>query len=116
MRPDLIAPAVADCGSGRLVGCLSAASFRMPTPYNYGNAGRNLVTGPGLLDVDFSLLKNFPLHTERARLQLRLEAFNAFNTPSFSNPGATFGTSTFGSIDSTLIPNRQVQIAAKIIF
>lgn len=116
MRPDLIAPAVADCGSGRLVGCLSAASFQMPMPYNYGNAGRNLVTGPGLLDVDFSLLKNFPLGTERVKLQLRLEAFNAFNTPSFSNPGATFGTSTFGSIDSTLIPNRQVQIAAKIIF
>ena len=76
-----------------------------------------IVTGPGSgPDVDFSLFKNFPLGTERVKLQLRVEAFNVFNTPSFSNPSATFGTATFGSIDSTLIPNRQVQVAAKIIF
>jgi hypothetical protein len=47
---------------------------------------------------------------------LRGEAFNVFNTPSFTNPSATFGTATFGSIGSTLIPNRQLQVAAKIIF
>lgn len=116
MRPDLIAPVTANCGSGHLVGCISASSFRMPVPFNYGNAGRNLVTGPGLTDVDLSLFKNFPLHTERAKLQLRLEAFNVSNTPSFNNPASTFGTATFGSIDSTLIPNRQVQVAAKILF
>jgi hypothetical protein len=116
MRPDLVAPAVADCGSGHLVGCLSASSFQMPVPYNYGNAGRNLVTGPGLVQFDLSVFKTFPLVTERAKLQLRLEAFNAFNTPWFNNPAATFGTSTFGSIDSTLIPNRQVQVAGKITF
>jgi hypothetical protein len=116
MRPDLIAPAVANCGSGRLVGCISAASFALATPFNYGNAGRNILTGPGLVQTDLSLFKNLPLGTERVRLQLRGEAFNVFNTPSFSNPASNFGTATFGSIGSTLIPNRQVQVAAKIIF
>jgi hypothetical protein len=116
MRPDLIAPVTANCGGGHLVGCISASSFRMPVPFKHGNAGRNLVTGPGLTEVDLSLFKNFPLHSERAKLQLRLEAFNVSNTPSFNNPASTFGTSTFGSIDSTLIPNRQVQVAAKILF
>ena len=47
MRPDLIAPAVADCGSGRLVGCLSAASFRMPVHSTMATQDVNL-TGPVL--------------------------------------------------------------------
>ncbi len=115
-RPNLIAPATADCNGDHLVGCISTASFTALTPFTYGNAGRNIVTGPRLIQTDLSLFKNFPLVGERVRLQLRLEAFNVFNTPSFSNPSATFGTSTFGSITSTLIPNRQVQIAAKILF
>jgi hypothetical protein len=114
-RPDLIAPAKADCGSGRLVGCITASSFAMPVPYNYGNAGRNIIRGPGLVLTDLSLFKNLPL-TERVKLQLRGEAFNVFNTPSFSNPNSTFGTATFGSVGSTFMPNRQVQVAAKIIF
>lgn len=115
-RPDLIAPATANCGAGRLVGCITASSFAIPAPYNYGNAGRNILRGPGLALTDLSVFKNFPLGTERARLQLRGEAFNVFNTPSFNNPSSTFGTTTFGSIGSTLMPNRQIQLAAKIIF
>jgi hypothetical protein len=115
-RPDLIAPAVANCGGGHLVGCITAGSFAIPAPYNYGNAGRNILRGPGLALTDLSVFKNFPLGTERARLQLRGEAFNVFNTPSFSNPNSTFGTAPFGSIGSTLMPNRQIQVAAKIVF
>jgi hypothetical protein len=115
-RPNLIAPAVANCNGGHLVGCISAGSFTIPLPFTYGNAGRNIVKGPGLVETDLSLFKNLPLRAEHSRLQLRLEAFNVFNTPSFSNPAAVFGTSTFGSIGSTLIPNRQVQVAAKILF
>ena len=99
-----------------LVGCLPVASFAMPVPFNYGNAGRNILTGPGLVQTDLSMFKSLPLGAEREKLQLRGEAFNVFNTPSFSNPSATFGTATFGSIGSTLIPNRQVQVAAKIVF
>jgi hypothetical protein len=115
-RPDLIASATANCGNGHLVGCISAASFAIPAKYTYGNSGRNTLNGPGLVSTDLSLFKDFKLAKERARLQLRLEAFNIFNTPSFANPAAVFGTAVFGSITSTLFPNRQVQLAAKIIF
>jgi len=115
-RPDLIAPASANCGGANLANCITTSSFAIPAPYNYGNAGRNILRGPGLVLTDLSLFKNIPLATERVRLQLRGEAFNVFNTPSFSNPNSTFGTATFGSIGSTLMPNRQVQVAAKIIF
>src|SRR5437667_7714240 len=115
-RPNLIAPAVADCGHTHLVGCITASSFTVAAPFTYGNAGRNIVKGPGLTETDFSVFKNLPLGTERARLQLRFEFFNLFNTPSFTNPTAVFGTATFGNINSTLIPNRQFQVAAKILF
>jgi hypothetical protein len=115
-RPDLIAPATANCGNGHLVGCISAASFAIPAKYTYGNAGRNILKGPGFVSTDLSLFKNFELGTERAKLQLRLEGFNIFNTPSFANPAAVFGTATFGSMTSTLFPNRQIQLAGKIMF
>jgi hypothetical protein len=117
MRADLIAPVKADCGAGRLVNCIPTAAFAVPRPYNYGSSGRNILNGPGLVQTDFSVFKNFPLGGDGAkRVQLRAEAFNVFNTPSFGNPSATFGTATFGSIGSTLIPNRQIQVAAKILF
>jgi hypothetical protein len=115
-RPDLIAPAAANCGADHLTNCITASSFRMPAAYTYGNAGRNTLKGPGLATTDLSLFKNFPLAGEHARVQLRLEGFNIFNTPTFGNPAATFGTATFGSIGSTLIPNRQIQLAGKVMF
>jgi hypothetical protein len=115
-RPNLIAPATANCGDGHLTGCISASSFAVAAPFTYGNAGRNIVKGPGLFATDFSVFKNVPLKTERAHLQFRFEFFNIFNTPSFNQPTAVFGTATFGNIGSTLIPNRQFQVAAKILF
>jgi Carboxypeptidase regulatory-like domain/TonB dependent receptor len=115
-RPNLIAPASANCGDGHLVGCISTSSFAVAAPFTYGNAGRNIVKGPGLVSTDFSVFKNVPLKTERAHLQFRFEFFNIFNTPSFNLPTAVFGTATFGNIGSTLIPNRQFQVAAKILF
>ena len=115
-RPNLIAPASANCGGGHLIGCITGSSFSVAAPFTYGNAGRNIVKGPGLATADFSVFKNVPLATERAHLQFRFEFFNVFNTPSFNQPAAVFGTATFGTIGSTLIPNRQFQLAAKIIF
>jgi hypothetical protein len=114
-RPNVVGVATADCGRGHLTNCISSAAFTLPTQYTYGNAGRNLLYGPGLVNFDFSVFKSFPVR-ERARVQLRGEFFNLFNTPSFSNPSATFNTSAFGTISSTSNNNRQVQVAAKFLF
>ena len=114
-RPNLVHSATANCGDGNLTNCIDASAFTLPTQYTYGNAGRNILRGPGLVNVDFSLFKNFHL-TERFNLQVRGEAFNLTNTPGFSNPNSTFNTSTFGSITSTANNNRQVQLGAKILF
>jgi hypothetical protein len=87
---------------------------------------RNSVRGYDYWDVDMGLSKYFAL-TERARLQLRAEAFNLFNHTNFSDPNTSLPNlgntvtlnsttaGTFGEIDSTL-PARTLQVAGKIIF
>ena len=87
----------------------------MPTPYNYGTAGRNMLRGPGRINFDASLFKDIPL-TERVKFQFRTEFFNLFDTPAFNNPNGTFMTSSFGNIGSTAANNREIQFAGKIIF
>lgn len=66
---------------------------------------RGIVRGPGFINNDMSLSKYFRLHGENHRLQLRAEAFNAFNHVNFGNPTTTGGLSTalpntFGEITS----------------
>jgi outer membrane receptor protein involved in Fe transport len=82
-----------------------------------GTAGRNLITGPGYVNLNFSLFKEFAI-AERAKLQTRLETFNTLNTPHFQNPvGDQSNPLQFGKIPHTTRDNmRIVQLAAKIIF
>jgi hypothetical protein len=92
------------------IGC-----FATPTEYTYGNTGRNILSGPGVNDLDFALHRSFHLPIrENTSLELRAEAFNAFNHPQFSIPGTTVGTAAFGTISSTSISNRIIQLAARI--
>jgi hypothetical protein len=89
----------------------------------YGNLGRNAATGPGLLDVDASLIKNTQL-AERFNLQFRLEAFNVINHTNFNPPldnNVIFDETGalvpgVGTVDSTQIPARIVQLGVKLIF
>jgi hypothetical protein len=97
-----------------LTACIDSSAFG-PTGFAYGNFGRNVLFGPGLYFVDFSAFKNFKIR-ERAAVQFRSEFFNILNTPAFSNPNATFGTTSFGNITSTKHDNRQIQFALKFLF
>jgi hypothetical protein len=90
----------------------------------FGNVGRNTVIGPGLVQIDASLLKSF-YFTERTRLQFRLEAFNAPNNPNLGNPGVSGPAETvggtpinanFGRINGTSTRMREMQMALKLIF
>jgi hypothetical protein len=88
-----------------------------PSVLSYGNAMRNPVVGPGTHTADLSLFKTFKMpYSEKHSLQFRMEAFNATNTPEFSNPGSSLGTSTFAKITSTKINNRILQFALKYRF
>ena len=52
-------------------------------PYHFGNSGRNILIGPGIVNFDASIFKAFAFN-ERTRLQFRTEMFNAMNTPRFT--------------------------------
>ena len=69
----------------------------------------------GAANVDLSLIKNTSI-TEKVRLQLRFEAFNALNRPSFDPPNLSVTSSAFGKI--TTQPNipRSIQMALRLAF
>ena len=81
----------------------------------YGNAGRGLVSGPGLSNTDFSALKDFRLR-ESWKIQFRAEFFNIFNHTQFFTPdGNTSDGSQFGQVTQVRDP-RLVQFALRLVF
>ncbi|MSV30254.1 MAG: hypothetical protein EXQ52_16155 [Bryobacterales bacterium] len=89
---------------------------RLPNSgFRFGNAGRNTIIGPGVINWDFSMLKEFPLN-ERRKLELLWEVFNLSNHPLLDIPGGTVGAPNFGVISATKIDNRQMQLALRLAF
>ncbi|NYF92267.1 TonB-dependent receptor [Tunturiibacter empetritectus] len=92
------------------------SSFLLPGPLDYGQLGRGLpIRTPGQKDVDFSLIKETPIH-EAIRLEFRAEAFNLFNWANFGAPNATVDSPTFGYISSTTVSPRIIQFGLKLAF
>jgi hypothetical protein len=79
----------------------------------FGNSGVGIIRGPGLVNFDFNLAKDFAV-TERVGMQFRAEFFNAFNHANFGVPGVTIG-SGFGQIVSAA-DARIIQFALKLKF
>jgi hypothetical protein len=92
----------------------NTSAFALGPAGQFGNAGRNVITVPGILNFDFSLVKNFQVR-EGHGLQFRAEFFNAFNHAQFDPPNTTFGTANFGRIFSAG-DGRQIQLALKYRF
>jgi hypothetical protein len=117
------------CDTARALS-LGASGF---CPNIRGNLGRNSIIGPGLFNVDFSLLKNnrIPSISETFNLQFRAEMFNVLNRANFAPPGLNPNTGggamqaifangqpnpQFGQIVSTQTPARQIQFALKVVW
>ncbi len=92
----------------------NTAAFTFSAPGTFGNAGRNILDGPGFQNVNASLVKNTTL-TEGVILQFRTEAFNLFNHPNFNLPDNFLGSPTFGRITSARDP-RRIQFGLKLLF
>jgi len=92
----------------------NTAAFAFPAPGTFGNAGRNILDGPGYQNVNASLVKNTHL-TEQVNLQFRAEFFNLFNHPNFNLPDNFLGSPTFGVISSAREP-RHIQFGLKLLF
>jgi hypothetical protein len=98
------------------------SAFIQPLPGTYGNAGRNILQGPGLVETDLSLTKKFSL-SDRLNMQFRSEFFNVFNRTNFNIPNpvvyasATGGPSpTAGVITATSTTFRQIQFGLKLMW
>jgi hypothetical protein len=91
------------------------SAFGNPAPYTYGNAGRNILFGPGRTNWDVSLFKYFVIR-EQTRFELRAEAFNVFNHAQFNLPNANIGNAQAGQITSTVGNPRQLQMGLRFQF
>jgi len=86
---DQIKPSVQKLGGiGRNVAFFDPLAFASVTQARFGNAGFRSLRGPGLIDWDFGVHRQFRL-TERFQLQFRMESFNFSNTPHFANPNGS---------------------------
>lgn len=101
--------------------------FAFPSPSTLrGNLARNALTGPGLSNFDFSLVKNthVPRVSETLNVQFRWEIFNIFNRANFAQPlqnNTIFDASGnlvpgAGLVTSTQTPSRQMQFGLKVIW
>jgi hypothetical protein len=94
--------------------------FQKPMPGNSGTLGRNTFTGPGFMEWNPSLFKNFKI-SERAKLEFRAESFNILNHTNFKLPGAegqyhdSIRDSTFGQAGGTFNA-RNMQFGVKLAF
>ncbi len=92
----------------------------------FGNTPRNYFHGPGFNYTNLDIIKNFPLGAEnKRRLEMRLEAYNAFNHANFQPPTGIFSSPLFGQVSNVIIsadpnadpsPGRSIQLVGKFYF
>jgi hypothetical protein len=115
-RPNLVPGQDPNDGAQTPQQWFNTAAFVAPAQFTYGNAGRNIVIGPGIFNTDMSLIRNVRFGGGRS-LQVRLEAFNVFNNPVWGDPNLSMANpALFGTINTTRTPMRELQIGAKFTF
>jgi hypothetical protein len=89
--------------------------FVAPPQYQFGNAGRNILYGPGTDNVDFALHRFFPIPVrEGMQLEFRGEFYNVFNRTQLGMPEVNLGLPQTAQITTTAAPNRQIQLGLKL--
>jgi hypothetical protein len=102
------------------------SDFSLEPIGTFGNTKRNFFHGPGFNYTNLNVAKNFPINADGSRyVQVRMDAFNAFNHANFANPGGNFSSQDFGTItgvDESADPNqdpqpgRAVQLVGRFVF
>jgi len=96
-RPNVIGPVqiLGNIGPGQSY--FTTGSFANPAALTFGNVGRNILHGPRLFSIDFSVLRRFRI-TERVRMEFTASSFNLTNTPSFDRPDTNLQDAAFGQV------------------
>jgi len=135
-RPDIVGNPNSPGTFAANPGCVPPARLHSPTTVWFnpcafvpaasgelGDASRTPLSGPGFVNTDFSLIKQFILPWEHVGLNFRAEFFNLFNHPQFATPNSDINVPIvnnvpqgFGAINSTVNNPRLVQFALKLTF
>lgn len=113
-RPDRLGNGNLPTAKRTLSDWYDKTAFAAPALYTFGNAGRNIISTPGLRNMDFSILKNFQVG-ERFTFQYRAEAFDIMNTPFFGPPNKSYYLAA-GGVISTAYTERILQMGLKLLF
>jgi hypothetical protein len=123
-RPNVVAGINPNFSGQSLNEWFNTAAYSIPAPFTFGNASRTIpnASTDGLFNLDFSLFKSFTIK-EKFNLQLRGEAFNLTNTPTFYFPGQDVSNQNFGVVSSTVpatgsetAHGREMQMSLRLIF
>jgi hypothetical protein len=95
---------------------INPSCFVAPPAGQLGDANRVPVSGPGFVNTDFSVIKQFALPREGMGLNFRAEFFNLFNHAQFGMPINDISAPGFGSVNSTVNNPRVVQFGLKLTF
>lgn len=113
-RPNLVGDPALPAEARSTSRWFDTAAFAAAPQFTLGSSSRNPVRGPGYRNLDLALTRRVPLRGAAA-LELRMEVFNATNTPAFGAPNGVFGSAGFGTITSAADP-RVMQLAVKVIY
>jgi outer membrane receptor protein involved in Fe transport len=90
-------------------------AFQSVPSGTFGNAGRNILRGPGLFNTDIAVNRRFAIGSERA-IEVRWEVFNVFNADQFGLPDSNISNSTRGTITRLAGDPRVMQFAFRLVF
>jgi hypothetical protein len=111
LRPDYTGASLYDAPPGFF---LNPAAYALPAAGSWGNAGRNSITGPRQFVVNSSLGRTFR-SAERISMDLRIDASNSTNTPTYSSWNTVSGNAQFGLPNGTN-PMRTTQVTFRMRF
>ena len=114
-RPNVVSGAALYPSNQTPTDWFNNSAFVAPAAYTYGDAGRNIIRGPGLHNSDMGLQRTATIK-EKYQVQFTAQAFNMFNTPQFGLPKNTVGIGTTGVITTVATPERQFQLGLHFIF
>jgi hypothetical protein len=115
-RPDLVPGCDVYAANHSQKQYINPSCFVAPPIGQLGNSSRVPVTGPGFVNTDFSVIKQFVLPRKEMGLTFRAEFFNLFNHAQFGLPVNDISAVGFGSVNSTVNNPRLVQFALKLTF
>lgn len=123
-RPDVTGNPVLSKSQRTVEKYFETSVFKLPALGTPGNQAKTVFRGPGVNNFDISLLKTVGVYGERARIEFRAEAYNAFNHTQFTtldttarfNPANGAQTNaTFGQVTAAAAP-RVMQLALRFLF